>query len=105
MARASCLSLFRAADRFTRSLLDVLFLATVLALLLAAADLLLDLVGSDLAACAGTVTARDNTEVKAQISQFFFQFACATVQPFRLAESVNKKARKINDLRALYQVT
>jgi hypothetical protein len=45
------------------------------------------------------------TDVRAQISQFFFQFACATVQPFRLAESVNKKARKINNLRALYQVT
>jgi len=95
----------RAEDLATRSLLDTLLEATGLALLLAAVDLLLDLVGSDLVAWAGTVTARDNTEAKAQVSQFFFQFACATVQPFRLAESVNKKARKINDLRALYQVT
>jgi hypothetical protein len=51
------------------------------------------------------MTATLNTDASAQVSQFFFQFACATVRPFRLAESVNKKARKINDLRAFYQVT
>jgi len=86
----------------TRSLLEGAFLAAL--------DLLLDflaeaLVDSALAACAGTMTAKLNTDASAQVSQFFFQFACATVRPFRLAESVNKKARKINDLRAFYQVT
>jgi hypothetical protein len=105
----------RVEDLTTRTLLVPAFLAKVRALTEAdlATDFLavafealaLALVDSVRAACAGNTMTRLITDVRAQISQFFFQFACATVQPFRLAESVNKKARKINNLRALYQVT
>ena len=96
----------RAEVLATRSLPEEAFLAALDLLLdFLAEALVLLLVASALAACAGTMTARLNTDARAQVSQFFFQFACATVRPFRLAESVNKKARKINDLRAFYQVT